>query len=49
MRKEWRKADFYRFDHIKWPLTVFLPAGGGRGDGREGRGVGAAAMVLLCP
>ena len=49
IRKELRKGDLYRFDHIKRPLTVFLAAGGGGGEGREGRGVGAAAMVLLCP
>ena len=48
-RKELRKGDLYRFDHIKWPLTVFLAAGGGEGEGREGRGVGAAAIFLLCP
>ena len=45
IRKEWRKGDVYRFDDIKWPLTVF-PAAGGRGG--EGR-VGAVALVLLCP
>ena len=49
IRKRWIKGDLYRFDHIKWPLTVFLAAGGGRGGRRKGRGVGAAAMVLLCP
>ena len=49
IRKELRKGDLYRFDHIKWPLTVFLAAGGGGGERREGRGVGAPAMVLLCP